>query len=50
MLITFFREFTTQSKTALSFGTLLIVLSGRKTLKTLNDFMVDRSAPASLPL
>lgn len=50
MFITFFREFTTQSKTAFNFGTLFMVLSGRNTLKTLKDFIVDRFWPAELPL
>lgn len=57
MLITFFRELTTQSKTAFSFGTLLMVLSGRKTLKTRSDLIVARfwlaelfSAPLILEL
>ena len=37
MLNTFFNEMTTQSKTALSFGTRLIVLRGRNTRKSFND-------------
>jgi hypothetical protein len=37
MLKTFFNEITTQSKTALSFGTRLIVLRGRKTRKSFKD-------------
>lgn len=37
MLNTFLREITTQSKTALSFGTRLIVFRGLKTLSSLRD-------------
>lgn len=50
MLITFFRELTTQSNTAFSLGTLLIVFRGLKTLKTLNDLIVERFEPAEDPL
>lgn len=50
MLITFFREFTTQSNTALSLGTRLIVFNGRSTLSTRNDLIVDKFCPAELPL
>jgi len=46
MFITFFSEFTTQSNTALSFGTLLIVLRGRNTRSTLRDLIVLRFFPA----
>lgn len=50
MLITFFKEFTTQSNTAFSFGTRLIVFNGRSTLSTRNDLIVDKFCPAELPL
>lgn len=50
MLITFFKELTTQSNTALSFGTRLIVFNGRSTLNTRNDLIVDKFCPAELPL
>lgn len=49
ILITFFSEFTTQSNTALSFGTRLIVFSGRKTRSTRNDLIVDKLLVTSLP-
>lgn len=49
MLITFFKEFTKQSKTAFNFGTLLMVFNGRKTRNTLRDFIVERLAPAAPP-
>lgn len=42
MFITFFKEFTKQSNTALSFGTRLIVFKGLNTRNTLKDLMVDR--------
>lgn len=50
MLRTFLRELTTQSNTALSLGTRLIVLSGRNTRSTRKDFMVLRFWPVVLPL
>lgn len=40
--MTFFNELTTQSKTALSLGTRLIVFNGRNTLNTRSDLMVDK--------
>lgn len=46
MLMTFFKEFTTQSNTAFNFGTRFIVFKGLSTLNTLNDFIVDRFCPA----
>lgn len=46
MFITFFNEFTKQSNTALSFGTLLIVFKGLSTLNTRNDFIVERFVAA----
>lgn len=46
MFITFFNEFTKQSKTALSFGTLLIVFKGLNTLNTRKDFIVERFVAA----
>jgi hypothetical protein len=49
MFITFFSELTTQSNTALSFGTRLIVLSGRNTRNTLSDLIVDKLLVISLP-
>lgn len=48
MLMTFFKEFTTQSNTAFSFGTRFIVFNGLNTRNTLNDFIVDRFWPAPL--
>ena len=42
MLNTFFKELTTQSNTALSLGTLLMVFNGLRTRKTLNDLIVLR--------
>lgn len=50
MLNTFLRELTTQSKTALSFGTRLMVLSGLRTRRTRKDLMVLRFCPVELPL
>ena len=50
ILNTFFRELTTQSNTALSFGTLLIVFKGRSTRSTRKDFMVLKLEPVELPL
>ena len=50
ILITFFNELTTQSNTAFSFGTRLIVFNGLSTLKTRSDFIVDKFWPAELPL
>ena len=50
MLKTFLSELTTQSKTAFSLGTLLIVLRGLSTLRTLRDLMVLRFCPVELPL
>lgn len=47
---TFFNEFTKQSNTALSLGTLLMVFNGRSTLRTLKDFIVDKLAAALLSL
>lgn len=49
MLMTFFKLFTTQSNTALSFGTRLIVFRGLSTLSTRSDFIVDRFCPADKP-
>jgi hypothetical protein len=49
MLMTFFSELTTQSKTAFNFGTRLMVFSGRSTRSTLNDLMVDKLLVISLP-
>lgn len=46
MFITFFNEFTKQSNTALSFGTLLIVFKGLNTLNTRKDFIVERFVAA----
>lgn len=40
--MTFFNELTTQSKTAFNLGTRLMVFSGRSTLSTLSDLIVDR--------
>lgn len=48
MLMTFFSELTTQSNTALSFGTRLMVFSGRNTRRTLSDLMVDKLLVISL--
>jgi hypothetical protein len=48
MLKTFLSEFTTQSNTALSFGTRLIVFKGRKTRRTRRDLMVFNLALRSL--
>ena len=50
ILKTFFSEFTTQSKTAFSFGTRLMVLSGRSTRSTRSDLMVLKFWPVELPL
>lgn len=50
MLMTFFSEFTTQSKTAFNLGTRLIVFKGRRTRSTRNDLIVERFWPALLPL
>lgn len=47
--MTFLSELTTQSNTAFSFGTRLIVLSGRSTRSTLSDLMVERLLVISLP-
>ncbi len=49
ILMTFFKELTTQSKTAFSLGTRLIVFNGRNTLNTLRDLMVPRLAVADFP-
>lgn len=49
MFMTFFKEFTTQSNTAFSFGTLLIVFNGRNTLNTRSDFIVPKFAVADFP-
>lgn len=48
ILMTFFKEFTTQSNTAFNFGTRFIVFKGLSTLNTRNDFIVDRFCPAPL--
>lgn len=48
MLTTFFSEFTTQSKTAFSFGTRFMVFKGRSTRNTRNDFIVDNFWDAEL--
>lgn len=45
MFKTFFREFTTQSNTALSLGSRLMVLRGLRTRRTLRDLMVLISFP-----
>ena len=50
MLKTFLRELMTQSKTAFSLGTLLIVFRGRRTLRTLRDFITARFSAPELPL
>jgi hypothetical protein len=50
MLNTFLREFITQSKTAFSFGTRLMVFKGRSTRRTRKDFIVPRFSPPELPL
>lgn len=50
MLNTFFKELTTQSKTAFNLGTRLMVLRGLKTRKTRKDLMVLRFWPVELPL
>ena len=50
MLNTFFKELITQSNTAFNFGTRLIVLRGRRTRSTRNDFIVLRFSPPELPL
>jgi hypothetical protein len=50
MLNTFLSELMTQSKTAFNFGTLLMVLRGRRTRRTRSDFMVPRFSPPELPL
>lgn len=50
MFITFFKEFTRQSKTAFSLGTRLIVFKGLSTRSTRNDLIVDRLWPAELCL
>lgn len=42
---TFFSELTTQSNTAFSFGTRLIVFSGRNTRSTRSDLIVDKFCP-----
>lgn len=47
--MTFLSEFTTQSKTAFSLGTRLIVFSGRNTRSTRNDLMVPKLAVADFP-
>lgn len=49
ILITFLSEFTTQSNTALSFGTRLIVFKGRSTRRTRKDLIVDKLLVTSLP-
>ena len=50
MLKTFLSELMTQSKTALSLGTLLMVLSGLRTRRTLSDFITPRFSAPELPL
>ena len=50
MLKTFFKELMTQSKTAFSLGTLLMVLRGRRTRRTLRDFITARFSAPELPL
>lgn len=50
IFMTFFNEFTTQSNTAFSLGTRLIVFSGRNTLNTRSDLMVDKLVPTEPPL
>ena len=50
MLNTFFSELMTQSKTAFSLGTLLMVLRGRRTRRTLRDFITARFSAPELPL
>ena len=50
MLKTFFRELMTQSKTAFSLGTLLMVLRGLSTLSTLRLFITARFSAPELPL
>ena len=50
MLKTFFRELITQSKTAFSLGTLLMVLRGLSTLSTLRLFITARFSAPELPL
>lgn len=47
---TFDREVMTQSKTAFSFGTRLIVFNGRKTRRTRRDLIVFRFLPAPFSL
>lgn len=42
MFITFFKEFTKQSKTAFNLGTRLIVFKGLNTRSTRNDLIVDK--------
>lgn len=43
--MTFFKELTTQSNTAFSLGTRLMVFSGRNTLNTRSDLIVDKFDP-----
>lgn len=50
MFMTFFKELTTQSKTALSLGTRLMVFNGRNTLSTRSDLIVDKFVPTVPPL
>ena len=50
MLNTFLRELITQSNTAFSLGTLLIVFRGLRTRNTRSDFITPRFSPAELPL
>ena len=50
MLKTFLSELMTQSNTALSFGTLLMVFKGLSTRKTLKDLITPKFSPAELPL
>ena len=50
ILNTFLRELTTQSNTALSLGTRLIVLSGLRTRSTRRDLIVLKFCPVELPL
>ena len=50
MVKTFDNEVITQSKTAFSFGTRLIVFNGRRTRRTRNDLIVLRFFPAPCSL
>ena len=50
MLKTFLSELITQSNTALSLGTLLMVLRGLSTRSTRKDFITPRFSAPELPL